>query len=88
LNAQPDECFFWGLHTGAELDFLFVRGRERVGFEIKLTDSLEVTPSMRSALQNLRLSRVDVIHAGRQTYPLTDKIRAVALQRLWMDLAT
>jgi predicted AAA+ superfamily ATPase len=87
LDAKPEECFFWGLHTGAELDFLFVRGRERIGFEIKLTDSPSVTPSMRSALENLRLGRLDVVHAGRETFPLTDKIRALALGRLWSDLA-
>ena len=86
LGAQPEECFFWGLHTGAELDFMFVRGRERIGFEVKLTDSPEVTRSMRSALDNLKLKRLDVVHAGRETFALTDKIRALALRRIWTDL--
>ena len=41
---------------------------------------------MRSALTDLRLQRLDVIHAGAQTFLLADKIRAVALRRLTGDL--
>jgi predicted AAA+ superfamily ATPase len=87
LGAEPQHCFFWALHTGAELDLLVVRGSRRLGFEIKLTDSPGVTPSMRSALENLRLHRLDVVHAGEQTFPLADRIRALSLRRLWSDLA-
>src|SRR5438876_3804730 len=64
LRATMRECFFWGLHIGAELDLLVVQGRHRRGFEVKLTDSPIVTPSMRSALENLRLDTLDVLYAG------------------------
>ena len=87
LRAGPDECFFWGVHTGAELDLLVVRGRQRLGFEAKLTDAPRVTPSMRSALETLELERLDVVHAGRDTSPLADRIRALSLSRLLLDLA-
>ena len=39
LGARRDECFFWATHGGAELDFLFVRGTRRLGFEVKRTDA-------------------------------------------------
>jgi hypothetical protein len=61
-------------------------GRRRLGFEIKLTDAPGVTPSMRAALLDLKLDSLDVIHAGSDTYPLSDRIRAVALSRLLDDL--
>lgn len=86
LEARPGECFFWRTHTGAEIDLLVVRGRRRLGFEFKLSDSPTVTPSMRSALHDLRLQRLDVIHAGRETFPLGAKIRAVALRRVLEDV--
>ena len=86
LDARPEECFFWALHTGAELDLLVVRGRHRLGFEVKLTDSPSVTPSMRSALEHLELDRLDVIHAGVETFPLAPKVRALSLRRLCADL--
>jgi uncharacterized protein len=83
LRATPRECFFWALHTGAELDLLIVQGGRRRGFEVKLTDSPRVTPSMRSALESLRLDSLDVLYAGTETFLLARKIRAVPVQDLW-----
>jgi hypothetical protein len=86
LGAKGEECFFWATHGGAELDLLVVRGQQRLGFEIKRTTSPKITPSMRSALSDLRLRSLDVIHAGETTFPMDKKIRAVALSRLLEDL--
>ena len=86
LGVRRGESYFWATHQGAELDLLVVRGRARLGFEIKRTTVPSVTRSMRSALQDLALDRLDVIHAGDQTYPLAPRVRAVALGRLLEDL--
>jgi predicted AAA+ superfamily ATPase len=86
LGARPEECFFWKLHSGAELDLLIHRGSSRLGFEIKLTSSPRATPSMISALENLDLEEVVVVHAGTESYPLAPRIRAVALARLREDV--
>jgi uncharacterized protein len=85
-GREAGRVFFWATHAGAELDFLLVRGRMRWGFEIKRTSAPQVTPSMRSALTDLDLHRLDVIHAGTHTFPLAPKIRAVALTRLLRDI--
>jgi predicted AAA+ superfamily ATPase len=82
LEAEPEECFYWGLHTGAELDLLIVRGRRRVGFEVKRTSSPRITPSMRSALEVLGLERIDVVYPGDAVFPLAPKVRAVGIAAL------
>ena len=87
LGARAEECFHWKLHSGAELDLLIRRGHLRRGFELKLTSSPRVTPSMRSALESLDLDELVVIHAGAESYPLAPHIRAVALSRLREDVA-
>ncbi len=86
LGADRRECFFWATHQGAELDLLVVRGTTRLGFEIKHTVAPGVTRSMRIAMADLKLDRLDVIHVGHETYPLADRIRAVAFDRLLQDL--
>ncbi|MBM4024966.1 MAG: ATP-binding protein [Planctomycetes bacterium] len=86
LNVERQECFFWATHAGAELDLLVVRGRMRLGFEAKRTVAPSLTASMRHALQDLRLDRIDVIHAGDRTFALAERVRAVALSRLLEDL--
>jgi predicted AAA+ superfamily ATPase len=86
LGARPEDCFFWATHNGAELDLLVLQGRQRLGFEVKRTEEPRVTPSMRSALADLHLDHLDVIHAGSETYALAPQIRAVAFARLLTDL--
>ena len=78
LGARPDECYFWSLHGGPELDLLVVRGRRRLGYEFKRTDAPRAAASMRSAMRQLGLDRLDVVHVGRDTFPLAEGIRAVA----------
>jgi predicted AAA+ superfamily ATPase len=79
LGVNENERFFWATHAGAELDLLAVRGRKRWGFEVKRTSAPTVTPSMRTALTDLKLQRLFVIHAGKHSFDMTKKIRAVAL---------
>lgn len=86
LDARPEECFFWKLHSGAELDLLIRRGNLRRGYEFKLTSSPRATPSMRSALEVLGLEELVVIHPGGDSYPLGPRIRAIGLARLQEDL--
>jgi predicted AAA+ superfamily ATPase len=86
LGARREECYFWATHGGAELDLLVIRGQKRWGFEFKRTSSPRVTPSMRSAVSDLHLQFLDVIHAGEITFPLDRKIRAVALTRMLNDI--
>jgi predicted AAA+ superfamily ATPase len=86
LGARPDECYFWATHGGAELDLLIVRGRRRYGFEIKRTTAPKVTPSMRHALHDLKLTRLEVIHAGEHSFPLAESARAVPLRHLLEEI--
>jgi uncharacterized protein len=78
-RASANEVYFWATHTGAELDLLLVRGRRRLGFEFKRSTSPGFTPSMRSALSDLKLSRLYVVHAGAERYPLGRHVEAVPL---------
>jgi predicted AAA+ superfamily ATPase len=82
LGARREECSFWGLHTGAELDLLVVRGQRRLGFEIKLTDTPRITPSVRSALENLDLGLLYLVHAGEHRFPLAERVEALPLREV------
>ena len=77
LAARPEQCFHWATHSGAELDLLVAAGERRYGFEVKRAEAPRLTPSMRSAFQTLRLDRLDVFHAGTQSYRLAEGIHAM-----------
>jgi hypothetical protein len=86
LQARPEECYFWATHSGAELDLLIVRGRRRLGFEFKRTTAPSVTRSMRTALEELHLDGLRVVHAGLTSYDLAPRIRALAFADLQDEL--
>ena len=65
------------LPPSVELDLLVVRGRQRLGFEIKRTTAPAVTRSMHSALADLKLSALTLVHAGDDTFPLAKNVRAL-----------
>lgn len=82
-GAGRDEAYFWALHSGAELDLMTLHKGRRLGFEVKLTRSPKVTPSMRAAQQALELEHLYVVcHGEGNAWPLTDGISAVPLNAL------
>jgi len=90
-GIRRDEAFFWSVHTGAELDLLIMRDGKRIGFEIKLTRSPKVTPSMRSVFDALTLQHLYVFcHGEGDPWPLSEGITAVPASCLassgWMPL--
>jgi uncharacterized protein len=86
LGARTEHCYFWGTHSGAELDLLVVKGRRRHGFEIKRTVAPRLTPSMQIAMRDLKLDSLDVIYAGSDSFPLAKGVRAVGLPQLVDEL--
>lgn len=86
LGVEERQCYFWAIHTGAEIDLVVQQGGRLRGFEIKRTVAPKLTPSMRTALTDLRLSRIDVIHAGEESFPLAQKVRAVAADRMLEEI--
>ena len=76
------DAYFWGTHSGAELDLLlFHRGR-RLGIEFKFSDRPGTTKSMRVVLQDLALDHLYVVHPGEHTFALDATITAISLPRL------
>lgn len=86
LGARWDECYFWATHQGAELDLLVVRGRKRLAFEFKRTTAPRTTSSMRIAMDDLGLPSLRVVHLGDHTFPMAEKITAVAFRDLEANL--
>ena len=77
-GAKRGEAFFWGVHGGAELDLLILQEGRRLGFEIKLTKSPQVTASMRSSKETLALDHLYVMcHGEGEPWPLTEGVTAV-----------
>lgn len=87
LELEPREMFFWGLHTGAELDLLVHRDGRLTGYEIKRSSVPKMTRSIHSALALLNPAEIVVIHAGERAYELADRVRAIPAEQMFASLA-
>ncbi|MGE4243322.1 ATP-binding protein [Ramlibacter sp.] len=77
--AKPDHAWFWATHQGAELDLLMFRGPQRIGVEFKRSLAPKVTPSMRIAIDDLKLDAMYVVYPGEHRYPIGEGVEAVPL---------
>jgi uncharacterized protein len=80
--SAPSRSFSGRPHDEAELDLLVFKNGKRLGFEIKHTSSPRMTPSMRIAIQDLRLDKLTVIYPGEETFTLGPKVEATGFKQL------
>jgi uncharacterized protein len=80
-QATSEECYFWATQTGAELDLFLIKDGKRIGFEFKYTDAPKITPSMRIALETLKVDHLYVVFPyAKDPFPLAEKITARGLK--------
>jgi uncharacterized protein len=79
---RPDASYYWATHGGAEIDLLLFKGGRRIGIECKRTDAPTLTPSMRIALEDLKLSELKVVYPGDRRYRLAPKVEVVPLRQM------
>jgi predicted AAA+ superfamily ATPase len=80
LHLRSEECYFWATHQLAEIDLFTVFQGKRLGFEFKCTDQPQITKSMRSAQENLRLDHLYIVTPIEETFPLEEKVSVLALK--------
>ncbi len=79
---RPTEAYFWGTHAGAELDLIFLHKGKRFGMEFKFNEAPGLTPSMRTAVSELKLQHLWIVYPGADTYPVEKNITTLPLVNL------
>lgn len=78
-QAYPEEVYFWGIHSQAELDLLIIKNGKKYGFEFKYSDNIQINGSMKAAIEYLKLDELTIIYPGNKNYRLSEKIKACGL---------
>jgi len=76
---QPEQIYFYGVHSGSELDLLMLTKGRRIGVEFKRADAPRLGRSMRIAMEDLQLDELKVIYPGSRRYPLAEGVEVVPL---------
>ena len=77
---QTRDAYFWGTHSGAELDLMIVSGGKRFGIEYKYTDAPSRSRSMSVAMEDLGLEHLWVVFPEGPEYPLDKRITAMPMK--------
>lgn len=80
--AEPDEAYFWAVHSGSELDLMMIRGGRRTGVEFKRNDAPKMTRSMAVALEDLKLDELLVVYPGTRSYQIAERARVLPLAEI------
>ena len=80
--VEPEEAYFWATHQGAEIDLVLIKDGHLLGVECKRVDAPRMTPSIRTALDDLQLERIAVVYPGTLRYPIADQVEAVPLSAI------
>jgi uncharacterized protein len=70
---------FYRTAAGAELDAVIDTGKERIGFEVKLSDAPRVTKGFWSACTDLEINRAYVVAPVTSSWPLADNAQVIPL---------
>lgn len=76
-TVDPDEVYYWRTHGGAEIDLVLRKGTKMYGVECKRQDAPRLNPSIKTALEDLKLESIAVIYPGDQRYALSNRVFAV-----------
>ncbi len=80
--VRPDEAFFWATHQGAEIDLILRINGKMFGVECKRTDAPGMTPSIRIALDDLKLEAIAVVYPGDKRFPIAPGVNAIPLREV------
>lgn len=79
-QAEPQDCFFWSTHAGAEIDLLINSPKGLEGFEFKFSNQPKITRSITEAMASLDLKHVTIIVPSSTQYPLNEKVSVIGLK--------
>ncbi len=69
-----EDVYYWGLHSGAEIDMVYQSKSKLHGVEFKYADAPTITPSIKSAIENLDLESVTIVCPGKESFQLDKKV--------------
>ena len=71
---RPNEGWFWGVHSGGELDLLIFHNGRRIGFEAKFSEAPKIAKATGNVASALALDHLFVVCPTPTAYPVDERI--------------
>ncbi len=82
IGKRSEELFFWATHSGAEVDLFWQEHGRNWAVEVKHSSDPRLSPSMKSAINDLDLSHLWVIYPGDKSYALSPQASVLPISSL------
>lgn len=82
IGKRNEELSFWATHSGAEVDLFRQENGCNWAVDIKYSSAPKLTPSMKSALDDLSLDHLWVLYPGESTYRISEKITVLPVMSI------
>jgi predicted AAA+ superfamily ATPase len=79
IGKHSSELYFWQTHNHAELDLFWNNAGKSWGIEFKYSSAPSMTRSLHCAIQDLKLEHAWIVHPGKDTYRVHEKVTALPL---------
>ena len=79
---RVSDAWFWGAHSGGEVDLLVRHGGRRIGFEAKFNEAPKLSRSMRQVVDLLALDHLFVLCPTRAEYPLAERVTVLPAREI------
>ncbi|MDE0272492.1 MAG: ATP-binding protein [Gammaproteobacteria bacterium] len=76
---RPAQAWFWGSHSGGEVDLLVLERGRRIGFEVKFSEAPDLTRSMHNVIDTLNLDHLFVVCPTPNSYPVQERISILSI---------
>lgn len=74
--------YFYRTAAGAEMDVVVDTGRDKIGFEIKLSDAPRVTKGFWNSCEDLQVSRAYVVAPVQTSWPIGERAEVIPMAAL------
>lgn len=76
------DAWFWGAHSGGEVDLLVRHAGRRIGFEAKFNEAPKLSRSMHQVVDLLALDHLFVLCPTRAEYPLAERVTVLPAREI------
>ena len=76
------DAWFWGAHSGGEVDLLVRHAGRRIGFEAKFNEAPKLSRSMHRVVELLALDHLFVLCPTRAEYPLAERVTVLPAREI------
>ena len=82
LNLRSEESYFWGAHSGGEIDLVWQDHGKMWGVEVKHGDVPKITKSLEVVMEEMDLAHIWIVYPGTKKYQIHERVTCLPVTEI------